>query len=1180
MQFSNRVRKGWHALSIVIALLFVVGAAGSAASQPLQNQDMRVASRLWAVQVTGDANPQAVAAAAGMEYLAPIGSLPGYHLFRLADENIRPADGTAALASAPNVISSARQIGYPVQFADLTPNDPDYPDSWHLENIGQDSHGVGPGIPDQDIDIQDAWDPDDVPATAGYSGLGVVVGVIDDGIEYTHPELSHHYRADLDFDYTNFDDDGAAVGLQGDIHGTPTAGIIGAALNNGKCSAGIAHNADLVSLRMLGSTGTPPSPLGTDGTAAAAFSHRLDQIEVFNNSWGWLPILSFNNELPLTGKALETAALTGRGGLGAIHVFAAGNNPNRSTNHDPNTSSRFSVVVGGSNNLGKATWYSTRGSGVFVSAPTQGGDYDGFDNGIYTADIMGYVGFNSGSDRNVAGGDADCTSDFGGTSAAAPVVTGVIALMLEANPNLSWRDVKHILAQTSEQLDATALGADAYQTNGAGLPFSHAYGFGRVNAGASVAAAETWTNIPPEITLEGDVISLNQVIPATDNTGLISTYSVDAGDLPAGFVAEHIVVRVDMPHGYPAELSATLTSPSGIVSKLLSKTNVYAVTGMTNNYPLLTVANWGEDADDLDGTWTFRVVDNDYYGAGSLKTWQLVFYGYIDSTLNPATNLIAAPSAETSVMLNWLDNAVDETGFRVERTTDPNTLWAEVTTVPANTTSYSDTGLTACTRYFYRVIAVKGMSSAPPSNTANVRPKSAAGCEATTFTLLRPGPDATIVIEPEVAFANPGGISQFRVFIRKPNGETRFVFKVDTNELATYCTPVVCSVDLAALDPALILKHGLYGVQVRVRFTDQTTAKSKQHQIYMDSPDVPRLLTPADWSVLEDPEDFDVLEWKHVDTAIRYSVTVEPVGKEKIFTARLNAPEIATHCVDGKCSISIPASVRASLKNRTTYLWRVIAKSVRGSREAPYATLLSLFLQPPDQLEPTFNQQYVDRSSVRFVWSAVADATSYTLRVGRYNYKNEKWTEILNTKINSDTVPNLETTCDAGTERCTYTPTEKQLKKFRPGLYAWYMQVRDSDYKATSYPIQFLIHSPYNDDTPIAFHQSPAPNALVSATPIFGWAVNMEVNQHKLTVSGGDTVIIRTFDHADICNPTQGLEGFFLCSVDFNNLPGTGETEMLPEGEYQWFVTTTLDGTEYDSKVTSFTVTAQSFRAP
>ena len=87
----------------------------------------------------------------------------------------------------------------------------------------------------------------------------------------------------------------------------------------------------------------------------------------------------------------------------------------------------------------------------------------------------------------------DCTSSFGGTSAAAPLVAGVVALILEANPNLGWRDVQHIFVNTSRITDEHD--AD-WVTNGGGYHHNHKYGFGLVDAAAATSAAVTHVNLP------------------------------------------------------------------------------------------------------------------------------------------------------------------------------------------------------------------------------------------------------------------------------------------------------------------------------------------------------------------------------------------------------------------------------------------------------------------------------------------------------------------------------------------------------------------------------------------------------------------------------------------------------------------------------------------------------------
>ncbi|MBC7240323.1 MAG: S8 family serine peptidase, partial [Chloroflexi bacterium] len=180
---------------------------------------------------------------------------------------------------------------------------------------------------------------------------------------------------------------------------------------------------------------------------------------------------------------LQQGATTGRNGLGTIYVWAAGNGGagGDNSNYDGYANSRFTLAVGSLDANGRQAWYSEPGANLFVSA---------YADGITTTDITGDNGYNVTGN---ADGDplvnTDYTSIFAGTSAAAPVVSGVIALMLQANPNLSYRDIEYILAQTARQVDPTD---PDWTVNAAGYHINHKYGFGAIDAAAAVQAAKNW----------------------------------------------------------------------------------------------------------------------------------------------------------------------------------------------------------------------------------------------------------------------------------------------------------------------------------------------------------------------------------------------------------------------------------------------------------------------------------------------------------------------------------------------------------------------------------------------------------------------------------------------------------------------------------------------------------------
>ena len=220
-----------------------------------------------------------------------------------------------------------------------------------------------------------------------------------------------------------------------------------------------------------------------------------------------------------------------------------------------------------------------------------------------------------------------------GTSSAAPVTSGVIALMLNANPALSWRDVKHILATTSRQLDASiapktvALSDGTYTaeqgwvTNKARRNFHNWYGFGMVNANAAVAAANAY--VPGSLGtfsntgwISSGTISL--AIPDNSVTGASRALTVPAKRVEA------VQIMVSMTHPYTGDLGIELTSPLGTKSILKNIRDGFSNTVNISNMVLETNAFYGEAAA---GTWTIKVIDGAATNAGTLTNWQIRVYG-------------------------------------------------------------------------------------------------------------------------------------------------------------------------------------------------------------------------------------------------------------------------------------------------------------------------------------------------------------------------------------------------------------------------------------------------------------------------------------------------------------------------------------------------------------------------
>jgi subtilisin-like proprotein convertase family protein len=201
----------------------------------------------------------------------------------------------------------------------------------------------------------------------------------------------------------------------------------------------------------------------------------------------------------------------------------------------------------------------------------------------------------------------------------------VIALLLEINPELGWRDVQAILALTARQTDPDD---ESWVTNGAGLHHSNKYGFGIINANSAVTMAENWVSYSPEIELTVKSGAISLVIPDDPDQTVNSTLSI--GEEHAGFTVESVVVFIGYLHVKRGNLKIVLTSPSGTASALHpSKRDEDTILPDGTKWELMTVSNWGESPV---GDWTLSITDERLDAADSstinyLKTWDIYVYG-------------------------------------------------------------------------------------------------------------------------------------------------------------------------------------------------------------------------------------------------------------------------------------------------------------------------------------------------------------------------------------------------------------------------------------------------------------------------------------------------------------------------------------------------------------------------
>lgn len=478
------------------------------------------------------------------------------------------------------------------------PNDPLFSQQWHLSNTGQTG-----GTPGMDLNVLPVWED--------YTGRGVRVGVMDDSVEYLHPDLNDNYDINIDIDTSERDDDAAPTWYD-DMHGTSVAGLIAAEANNATGGTGVAPDATLAGIRL------DFYDYSFEANASYGFQ-QMANFDVVNNSWGYTAPFydSFDGKpgMPFYQNALQYAVENGRGGLGTCIVFAAGNNRTAgdSSNYHNLDNSRFTIAVAALTHTGVHTYYSSPGANLLVSA--FGGDT--YEDGIVTTDRMGYDGYSSD----------DYTNQFGGTSSAAPMVTGVIALMLEANPELGYRDVQEILAYAARQVDGdndTWLTNGATNWNGGGLHHSSDYGFGLVDARAAVRLAETWTT-QHTFSNETQAQSASAAAIAIPDNGEVSSQLT----LTEAIDINHVEVFVNISHPWIGDLELILTSPDGTQSILASRPGATASNpnGLASDNLRFTFAStqfWGETSQ---GTWTLTVGDRAQFDAGVLESWTLRVYG-------------------------------------------------------------------------------------------------------------------------------------------------------------------------------------------------------------------------------------------------------------------------------------------------------------------------------------------------------------------------------------------------------------------------------------------------------------------------------------------------------------------------------------------------------------------------
>lgn len=465
--------------------------------------------------------------------------------------------------------------------AEFEIDDPIFPEQWHLYNPIQLGH---------DINVTGSW-------AQNITGHDVKVCVIDDGLDYENKDLADNFFADGSWD---FNDPGPLPKprLSDDRHGTRCAGEI-AAVKNDACGLGVAYNAKVAGVRILSKRILPSDE-------ALAINFAMDKNDIYSCSWGPSDNGQTMEAPPeIVKKAILNAVQNGRDAKGNIYVFASGNGGSLedNCNFDGYTNSIYSITVAAIDRKGNHPAYSESCSANMVVTYSSGsGDY------IHTTDV----------------GTA-CAKTHGGTSAAAPIAAGIFSLVLEANPNLTWRDMQYLAWETAVQVNQEP----GWQLTPSGKMFHHFYGYGKLDSYAIVERAKTWENVKPQTWLFLPPSTENAFIPNDINTPVEFTINVTEDDLKKANVdhLEHIQVHVNADSSRRGALKMSLTSPSGIVSEIMPFRRMDASNDGVRDWNFMSVAHWGESGV---GEWKLTVEHGpNPHGKteSKLVDWRLMLWG-------------------------------------------------------------------------------------------------------------------------------------------------------------------------------------------------------------------------------------------------------------------------------------------------------------------------------------------------------------------------------------------------------------------------------------------------------------------------------------------------------------------------------------------------------------------------
>ncbi|XP_072272237.1 neuroendocrine convertase 1 [Pyxicephalus adspersus] len=560
----------------------------------------------WAAEIPGGPDEaQALADDLGYDYVGQIGSLHNHFLFKHREHPRRSrrsaphftkrlTDDDRVSWAEQQYIKQRTKRGYVMKTdsEDLF-NDPMWKNQWYLRDTR-----INPTLPKLDLHIIPVW-------RRGITGKGSVITVLDDGLEWNHTDIYANYDPEASYDFNDNDKDPFP---RYDItnenkHGTRCAGEVAMVANNNKCGVGVAFNAKVGGIRML-------DGVVTDAIEASSIGFNPQHVDIYSASWGPNDDgKTVEGPGRLAQKAFEYGINQGRNGKGSIYVWASGNGGRQGDNCDCDgyTDSIYTISISSASQQGLSPWYAEKCSSTLATAYSSG-DYT--DQRIISADLHN-----------------DCTETHTGTSASAPLAAGIFALALEQNPNLTWRDMQHLVVWTSEY-DPLA-NNPGWKKNGAGLMVNSRFGFGLLNAKALVDLADpkTWKTVPEKkICIVKDSDFTPRVFRSVDEITIeIPTKACEGQDNYIKSL-EHLQLEATIEYTRRGDLHITLTSPSGTRTVLLTERERDTSTNGFKNWAFMSVHTWGEEPA---GTWTVKITDvsRRLENEGRIVNWKLILHG-------------------------------------------------------------------------------------------------------------------------------------------------------------------------------------------------------------------------------------------------------------------------------------------------------------------------------------------------------------------------------------------------------------------------------------------------------------------------------------------------------------------------------------------------------------------------